>query len=65
MPKGRPKKGKPSAAFFSVQNRANSQRSPWRTAAKSGSPRQRRNAAYFDALAEAGDTRRVPRPELD
>jgi hypothetical protein len=55
----------PTAADLSRNGRRNSQNSPWRTAAKSGSPRQRRNAAYFEELARRGDTRRVPRPELD
>jgi len=52
-------------AEWSRINARNSANSPWRHAAKTGSPRQRRNAAYFEELAKAGDTRRVPRPELD
>jgi hypothetical protein len=52
-------------AEWTELNKRNSQNSPWRQAAKTGSARQRRNAAYFEMLAAAGDTRRVPRPELD
>ena len=50
---------------MSEQNRKNSLTSPWRRIGKRPSKRQRRNAEYFEALAKAGDTRRVPRPELD
>jgi hypothetical protein len=54
-----------TAAGWTALNKRNSQNSPWRQAAKTGSARQRRNAAYFEELARRGDTRRVPRPELD
>ena len=63
MPKGRPKKGKPTAGFWVAQNKRNSANSPWRN-----TPISRRSAQcheYFEKLAEKGDTRRVPRPELD
>jgi hypothetical protein len=56
---------KMTAADWTRLNKQNSQNSPWRKAAKTGSPRQRRNARYFEELAAKGDTRRVPRPELD
>jgi hypothetical protein len=54
-----------TAADWTRLNKQNSRNSPWRTSAKTGSARQRRNAAYFEELAKRGDTRRVPRPELD
>jgi hypothetical protein len=54
-----------TAADWTALNRRDSQNSPWRTSAKTGSARQRRNARYFEELARRGDTRRVPRPELD
>jgi hypothetical protein len=54
-----------TAADWTRLNKQNSQNSPWRQAAKHGSARQRRNARYFEELAAKGDTRRVPRPELD
>ena len=63
--KRKPATEKHSAADWSRINAQNSANSPWRHAAKTGSARQRRNAAYFEELAKAGDTRRVPRPELD
>ena len=63
--KRKPQVEKIPATEWSRINARNSANSPWRHAAKTGSPRQRRNAAYFEALAAAGDTRRVPRPELD
>ena len=50
-------------AEISVIARRNSQNSPWRK-----TPISRRSALcheYFTMLAERGDTRRVPRPELD
>jgi hypothetical protein len=61
----KPPAEKMTAADWTRLNKQNSQNSPWRTAAKHGSARQRRNAAYFEELAAKGDTRRVPRPELD
>ena len=65
MPKGHPKKGKPSTADWSSQNRVNSRNSPWRQAGRTGSARQRECVAYFDQLNAQGDTARKPRPELD
>jgi hypothetical protein len=61
----KPPSEKMTAADWTALNKRNSQNSPWRKAAKHGSARQRRNAAYFAELAAKGDTRRVPRPELD
>ena len=63
--KRKPATEKLQPADWSRINARNSANSPWRHAAKSGSARQRRNAAYFEELARRGDTRRVPRPELD
>ena len=61
--KDRPRKGPVTPAKMSAIGRANSASSPWRK-----TPISKRSAEcheYFHALAEAGDTRRVPRPELD
>ena len=63
--KRKPASEKHSAADWSRINARNSANSPWRHAAKTGSARQRRNAAYFEELKARGDDRRVPRPELD
>jgi hypothetical protein len=52
-----------SAAEIAEINRRNSRNSSWRR--KPISERSAQCHEYFTKLAEAGDTRRVPRPELD
>ena len=52
-----------SAAEFSAVMRKVSARSPWRKSVISR--KSAKCQEYFQRLAEAGDTRRVPRPELD
>jgi hypothetical protein len=52
-----------SAAEIAEINRRNSRNSSWRR--KAISERSAQCNAYFEELAAAGDTRRVPRPELD
>ena len=54
---------KVTRAEISLIARRNSQNSPWRK-----TPISHRSAVcneYFQKLAEQGDTRRIPRPELD
>lgn len=54
-----------TSSDWSRVNKRNSQTSPWRRVGATGSARQRRNWKYFEELEAKGDTRRVPRPELD
>ena len=61
--KPKPPTEKYTAADWSRINKVNSKNSPWRN-----TPISKRSAKcheYFRKLAEKGDDRRVPRPELD
>ena len=58
-------KGAPLTAAEHAQKVAASKRSPWRRPYDPASKRQRDCAKHFAKLAEAGDSRRIPRPELD
>jgi hypothetical protein len=54
---------KVSHCEWSAINKRNSAKSPWRKAIISA--RSAECQKHFRQLAEQGDTRRVPRPELD